>query len=112
MRLNAGIIYQRKPKEINMGEIKSRVYALIDEQNRIMRIEGGYTMQNIADISEWTYIGEGTGDRYNLCQQHYLDKPLMEETGAYRYKYVNGEIVERTQEEMAADYVESIGDLT
>ena len=38
---------------------KSRVYVLLDEQNRVLRCEGGYTMSNIDDVSKWTYIDEG-----------------------------------------------------
>lgn len=86
---------------------KSKVYVLIDERNRVTRIEGGYTMSNIDDISRWTYIDEGYGDRYNLCQSNYLPKPLGDDRGIYRYKY-DGGIVERTQTEMDEDYEEII----
>ena len=86
---------------------KSKVYALIDDHRRVTHIEGGYTMGNIEDISKWTYIDEGEGVLYSLCQSNYLPKPLTDERGIYRYKY-DGEIVERTQAEMDADYVEII----
>ena len=39
-----------------MEEIKSKVYIKVDEQRRILRCEGGYTMQNISDVFEWTLI--------------------------------------------------------
>ena len=86
---------------------KSKVYALLDERNRVTRIEGGLTASNIDDISAWTYIDEGEGDRYSLCQSNYLLKPLTDERGIYRYKYY-GEIIERTQAEMDADYAEIV----
>ena len=38
---------------------KSKVYVLLDERNRVLRCEGGYTMSNIDDVSKWTYIDEG-----------------------------------------------------
>ena len=44
---------------------KSKVYIQTDTEGRILRCEGGYTMSNIDDVSKWTYIDEGTGDRYN-----------------------------------------------
>lgn len=44
---------------------KSKVYVLLDERNRVLRCEGGYTMSNIDDVIQWTYIDEGVGDRYN-----------------------------------------------
>lgn len=81
---------------------KSKVYVLLDEKSRVLRCEGGYTMSNIDDVSQWTYIDEGTGDRYNLCQSNYFDKPLMTMDGAYRYKLVDGQVVECTPEEIAA----------
>lgn len=81
---------------------KSKVYVLLDEKSRVLRCEGGYTMSNIDDVSQWTCIDEGTGDRYNLCQSNYFDKPLMTMDGAYRYKLVDGQVVECTPEEIAA----------
>lgn len=86
---------------------KSKVYVLLDERSRIIRCEGGYTMSNIDDMSQWTYIDEGTGDRYNLCQSHYFGKPVMTAYGAYNYKLVDGKPVECTAEEIA-DQEESL----
>lgn len=88
-----------------MDENKSLVYAKVDERNRITAIDGGFTIGNITDFSEWVYIdeGEGEGDRYNLCQSNYLDKPIMDERDIYQYKLVDGKPVERTQAEMDAD---------
>ena len=53
----------------------------------------------------WVLIDEGYGDRYNLCQGNYFPQPIMDDRGIYRYKLVDGKPVERTQEEMDADYV-------
>ena len=82
----------------------SKVYVLPDAEGRITRIDGGYTLSNIKDIDKWALIDEGYGDRYNLCQGNYLDKSIIDERGIYRYKLVDGKPVERTQEEMDADY--------
>ena len=82
---------------------KSRVYILLDAQNRVLRCEGGYTMSNIDDVSKWTYIDEGVGDRYNLCQSHYLDGGLYTMHGIPRYKYEGGACVLRSEAEIAAD---------
>ena len=84
----------------------SKVYVLPDADGRITRIDGGITVSNILDFTGWVLIDEGTGDRYNLCQGNYLPGPLTDERGVYRYKLVDGKPVERTQEEMDADYVE------
>ena len=84
---------------------KSKVYVLPDAEGRITRIDGGYTLSNIKDFADWVLIDEGYGDRYNLCQGNYLDKPLYDDRGVCRYKLVDGKPVERTQEEMDADWV-------
>lgn len=81
---------------------KSKVYILVDGE-KIIRCEGGYTFSNIEDLSQWIYIDEGYGDKYNLCQSHYLPKDMYEEHGIPVYKYKNGEIVERSSAEIQAD---------
>lgn len=52
----------------------------------------------------WTAIDEGEGDRYRHAQNNYLFKPLTDERGVYRYKLVDGLVVQRTQAEMDADF--------
>lgn len=88
---------------MNMEIQKSKVYVLLDERSRVLRCEGGYTMSNIDDVSQWTYIDEGTGDRYNLCQSHYLDGGLYTMQGIPRYKYDDGVCVLRSEAEIAED---------
>lgn len=79
---------------------KSRVYVLCDSESRVLRLEGEYSLP--ADLTGWTKIDEGNGDKYALAQSHYLAKPLYD--GAVpRYKLVDGKVVERTAEEIKAD---------
>ena len=82
---------------------KSKVYVLLDERNRVLRCEGGYTMSNIDDVSQWTYIDEGMGDKYNLCQSHYFDGGLYTQDGLPRYKYENNTVILRTEAELSTD---------
>ncbi len=84
-----------------MEETKSRVFILIDDNNRVTRIEGEYTLPT--DLTDWIQIDEGQGDKYNLAQSNYLEKGLMTDDGIYQYKYENEEVVERTEEEIEAD---------
>lgn len=56
----------------------------------------------LPDTTGWIQIDEGSGDRYHHAQGHYFDKPLIMQ-GIYQYKLVDGVIVERTAEEIAAD---------
>lgn len=81
---------------------KSKVYALPSPEGYITSIDGGYTLCNITILADWVLIGEGYGDKYNLCQSNYLPQPLRTDGGAWRYKLVDGQPVECTQEEIAA----------
>lgn len=84
---------------------KSKVYVLLDKNNRIIRCEGGYTMSNITNIDEWIFIDEGQGDKYNLCQSHYFEGGLYTVDFIPRYKLVDGAPELRTDEEIDADRV-------
>lgn len=79
---------------------KSRVYVQTDSESRVLRLEGEYSLP--ADLTGWTKIDEGYGDRFSLAQSHYLDKPLYD-GAVLRYKLVDGKVVERTAEEIEAD---------
>lgn len=54
----------------------------------------------LSDLTDWTEIDCGTGDKYHHAQGNYLPGPLMTMGGAYRYKLVNGKPVECTSEEI------------
>ena len=58
----------------------SKVYARVDENGYITRIEGGYTTP--IDLTGWVLLDEGEGDRYNLCQSNYFPGPLTTDSGA------------------------------
>ena len=83
----------------------SMVYIQADSQGRILRCEGGYTMSNIGDISEWIFIDEGTGDRFALCQSHYFNGGLYTDDGICRYVWSNNAYRLRTEQEIEADRI-------
>ena len=89
-----------------MNENTSKVYVKIDDQNRIVGCNGGYTTP--IDLVGWVQIDEGIGDKYNLCQSHYFDGGLYTNTSPAvpRYKLVDGVPVLRSEEEIAADRLE------
>ena len=89
-----------------MQKNTSKVYVKVDKQNRILCCEGGYTTPN--DLTDWVLIDEGSGDKYNLCQSHYFDKPIYTNDGVPRYKLVDGKAVERTSEEISAERLEPL----
>lgn len=84
-----------------MEVVKSKVYVKVDESNRIVRCEGGYTTP--PDLTGCTEIDEGIGDKYNLCQSHYFSSGLYTQDGIPRYKLQDGAPVERTEWEIQAD---------
>ena len=77
-----------------------RVYIKTDSKNRITGINSELF---IDDVSGWTEIDSGDGDKFAHAQGNYLPLPLIDENGCYRYKFENGEISERSADEMAAD---------
>lgn len=97
------------------------VYVRADDAKRITSINSSAFLPK---TTGWMEIDSGFGDKYHHAQGNYFDKPLCDERGIYRYKayqfvdapagkiiarfFKNGEeyvILERTQEEMDADYV-------
>lgn len=80
-----------------------RVYIRVDDSGRVVAINSSAFLLG---TDGWTEIDSGTGDRYHHAQGNYLPLPLMDERGIYRYKLMDGKAVERTAEEMDADWVE------
>ena len=78
------------------------VYVRTDDADRITAINSSAFL---ADVTGWTEIDSGYGDKYHHAQGNYFDKPLFDERGICHYKLVDGKPVERTQDEMDADYV-------
>ena len=79
------------------------VYVKTDEQNRITAVNSSAFLK---DKDGWTEIDSGYGDKYHHAQGNYFPMPIMDERGIWRYKLEDGKPMERTQEEMDADYVE------
>ena len=60
-----------------------KVYVKVNSNNEIIAINSEIF---INDLTEWTYIDEGYGDKFAHAQSQYFDKPLIDENGNYRYK--------------------------
>ena len=78
------------------------VYVITDEAGRITAINSSAFL---SDATDWVQIDSGYSDKYHHAQGNYLDKPLYDKRCICRYKLVDGKPVERTQEEMDADYL-------
>ena len=56
----------------------------------------------LTDTTDWTEIDSGYGDKYHHAQGNYFPEPIFTMGGAYRYKLVDGNVVECTAEEIKA----------
>lgn len=77
------------------------VYVKPDEAGRITAINSSAFL---SDTDGWVKIDHGVSDKFHHAQGNYFPKPIMDDRGIYRYKLLDGEAAERTQEEMDVDY--------
>ena len=77
------------------------VYVKLYDQNLIISVDSSAFLP---DVTGWTEIDSGYGDKYHHAQGNYFPKSIIDERGIYRYKIVDGNPVERTEEEMDAGY--------
>lgn len=78
------------------------VYIKVDDSGRITAVNSDAFLTT---FENWVKIAEGYGDKYHHAQGNYLPKSLIDERGIFNFKFVDGEIVERTMEELEADYI-------
>ena len=76
-----------------------KVYIKTDNQNVVAVNSSAF----LTDTDGWIEIDEGLGDRYHHAQGNYFLLPIVTDSGIYRYKYVDGEVVEKTAEEIEAE---------
>ena len=78
-----------------------KVLVRVDDAWRVVEINSDAF---ITDTGDWTEIDSGFSDHHHHAQGNYFPLPIMDERGVYRYKLVDGKPIERTQEEMDAEY--------
>lgn len=54
----------------------------------------------LSDTVGWVEIDSGYGDKYHHAQGNYFPEPIVTMGGVYRYKLVDGEAVECSEEEI------------
>lgn len=74
------------------------VYAKIDDCGYITAVNSSAFL---TDTTGWEEIDSGYGDKYHHAQGNYFPQPIMTMGGAYRYKLVDGAVLECTAEEIA-----------
>lgn len=83
-----------------MEHEKYSVYVKTDETGRIIAVNSDTFLSS---MDGWQMVDEGRGDKFHHAQGNYLDLPLMDENGVYRYELKNGKIKERKKKDMEAD---------
>ena len=97
------------------------VYVKLDDANLVTAVNSSAFLR---DVTGWTEIDSGYEARHHHAQGNYFEKPIMDDRGIKRYQaypFVDAPtgkiiarffkddveylILERTQEEMDADYV-------
>ena len=78
-----------------------KVYIKTDENGRVVAINSDAFLHT---LDGWQEIAKGNGDKFHHAQGNYLDKPLFDDRGLFNYKYSNGKLEERTEEEKNAEY--------
>ena len=78
-----------------------KVLVRVDDAGRVVAINSSAFL---TDTDGWVKIDHGEGDAFHHAQGNYFPLPIIDERGIYRYKLVDGKPIERTQEEMDADY--------
>ena len=81
------------------------VYIQIDDASRIVAINSSAFLPS---TEGWIAIDSGLGDKYHHAQGNYFPRSIYEERGIPVYKYIDGKVLERTQEEINADYHEPV----
>lgn len=74
------------------------VYAKANDAGYIIAVNSS---EFLKDLTGWTRIDEGTGDKYHHAQGNYFPEPIYTEGGAYRYKLVDGIVEKCSAEEIA-----------
>ena len=75
------------------------VYAQTNSSGHITTVNSSAFL---TDTTGWVEIDSGYGDKYHHAQGNYFPLPIRTMGGAYRYKLVDGQPVECTAEEIAA----------
>lgn len=74
------------------------VYIKINSNGHITAVNSSAFLK---DITGWIEIDHGYDDKYHHAQGNYFSKPIRTRNGAYRYKLVDGNPVECSEEEIA-----------
>jgi hypothetical protein len=78
----------------------AKVYIKIDAESNIIEVNSEYF---INELTDWILIDEGSGDKYSHAQKHYFDNPIITNEGIWRYKFNEGNVIEKTESEITME---------
>jgi len=64
----------------------AKVYAKLDANGNVLAVDSDFINPGIGegitalggqDADDWVWVAEGEGDRFNLAQSHWFDKPIL-----------------------------------
>lgn len=73
------------------------VYAKTDSGGYITAVNSSAFL---TDTAGWTEIDSGYGDRYHHAQGNFFPQPIITDSGAYRYKLIDGMVTECSESEI------------
>ena len=73
------------------------VYAKTDSGGYITAVNSSAFLP---DTAGWTEIDSGYGDRYHHAQGNFFPQPIITDSGAYRYKLIDGMVTECSESEI------------
>ena len=79
-----------------------KVLVRINDKNDIIEVNSSAFVK---DNTNWIKIDEGASDRFHHAQNNYFSKPIMDDRSIYRYRLIDGIVVEKSQEEMDSEYI-------
>ena len=74
----------------------AKVYVKTDSNFVIIEINSDIFLES---VDGYILIDEGEGDKYAHAQGNYLEHGLMDESGRYNYKLLDGKVIELTEAE-------------
>lgn len=81
------------------------VYVKTDANGLITAVNSSAFLK---DTDGWTKIDAGCGDRFHHAQGNYFPEPILTESGAYRYKLVDGTVERIAEPDVPAAEVPSL----
>lgn len=85
-----------------------KVFIKVDNKCNVIAPPESTAFFSAEELEErgYSFIDEGIGDRFHHAQGNYFSKPIMTNEGIYRYRFVGGQIVEKTEQEINEEIAE------